>query len=138
MARVSPHKLQKSVQDDLLLCFIKVLSRSHKTNGIEFLRALFTDEEQIMLAKRIAVVSMFREELSVYRITQVLKMSSSTVVRMKRAYDVGTYNALASALGRSKKEREALWETIEIILRAGMPPRGKGRWASVIKRLRAP
>jgi hypothetical protein len=29
-----------------------------------------------------------------------------------------------------KKEYEDFWNTLEVILRAGLPPRGKGRWKS--------
>ncbi len=137
MSRVSSHKLHKSVEDDLLLHLAKVLARTHKTNGSEFLRTLFTPEERMMLAKRIAVVSMFRDGLSTYRIMQVLKMSSSTIMRMKHDYDIGKYETLKNTLGKSKKEREEFWRTLEIILRAGMPPRGKGRWGMLKRYLPA-
>lgn len=120
--------MHQTFEGELFTQLVKVLTRVKEKEGNDFLRAFFTDEERVMLAKRIAVVGMLRDDISTYRITQALKMSSSTVARMKREYEAGRYDALAHTLGTSKREREEFWKTLEVILRAGMPPRGKGRW----------
>lgn len=114
--------------DDLLVQLAKVLHDSKKSEGSAFLTALLTEEEQIMLAKRIAVVSMLHSKLSAYRIIQVLKMSSSTVMRMKRDFELGRYEPIVRVFGSSKMTQEKILKILELILGAGLPPRGKGRW----------
>lgn len=128
MSRVSPHKLDDALLNDLLAELAKVLSRVKGRENMVLLTTLFTSEEKIMFSKRIAVLSMLYEGVSMYRISQVLKMSLSTVIRMKRNYKKGQYDPLIRALEKNKKDREKFWKTLELILGAGLPPRGKGRW----------
>ncbi len=81
-----------------------------------------------MLAKRVAVLIMLRDGISTYRIVRVLKMSSSTVSRMKYDYETGMYEDLIGVLGKSRKQQEEFWKTIDVILQMGMPSQGKDRW----------
>ena len=97
------------------------------SQAVCFLEELLGEEEQLMLAKRIAVVYMFAEEISAYRIAQVLSMSTSTVNRMRAAYDNGEYETIKKQY-LHKNNRAQMWKDIEVLLRLGMPPMGKGRW----------
>lgn len=102
-----------------------------KKNTGAVLGNLLTDTEQLMLAKRLAVILMLYEGCSSYRIWKALRMSPSTISRMQQQYDEGDYNDIVRLICKSKAERERFWETIETVLRGGMPSMGKDRWRSL-------
>jgi len=81
-----------------------------------------------MLAKRLAVIYMLSEDISAYRIAQVLGLSTSTVNRMRFIYDKQGYKTIVANY-QNKKNHKQLWMDIEVLLRLGMPSRaGSERW----------
>lgn len=92
---------------------------------------LFSESEQIMFMKRLAIIIMVDKEYSKYRIARTLKVSESTVREIRSKYALDDYDKLLS-LTRSKKfDNQEFWDTIGVLLRLGMPSMGKNRWKSV-------
>jgi len=96
---------------------------------------LLGEEEQIMLAKRFAAIAMLAEGNSLYRTGQLLDMSPSTVERLRNNMRDGAYDSLIARLKQNKQAYEDFWETLEVVLRAGMPPIGRGRWKGIYETL---
>lgn len=100
-----------------------------------FLSDLLGKEERIMLAKRLCAVAMLAEGNSTYRVWQLLKLSPSTVGKIKLDYVTGRYKQLVKILRKNKTQYIEFWQTLEVILQAGMPTRGRGRWKSILEKL---
>lgn len=131
MAHVSKQPLDSKLSKELFVQLSVLVAKTDRKNGAQFLQTLLTDTEQVMLAKRLAVILMLSEGYSTYKVWNTLRMSKSTVVAMKTAYENGTYTPVVKMVGRSKADREKLWKTVELVLRAGMPSMGKDRWQSL-------
>ncbi len=89
-----------------------------------------------MLAKRFCAVMMYMEGNSSYRVWQLLQMSPSTAEVIRKDFESGRYINIVTLLRKRKQDYIAFWEVLDVVLRAGMPPRGRGRWKSVINNLR--
>ena len=74
---------------------------------------------------------MFIEGNSSYRVWQLLKMSPSTAEVIRRDFETGRYDNIVMIFTKNKSDYRKFWETLDVILRAGMPPMGRGRWKSV-------
>lgn len=111
-----------------------IVAKLDKKLAQQFLGELLGAEEQIMLAKRLAAIVMFIEGNSSYRVWQLLHLSPSTADRLRLNYECGKYSHIESMLRSRKYEYEEFWRVLEIILQAGLPPRGRGRWKSILSR----
>lgn len=88
-----------------------------------------------MIIKRVAIVGMLSKECSTYEISKVLKVSTATVKKHHEKMLAGEYTHI-EAFFEKKKASEDFWKTLEIVMRGGMPPRGRGRWSATNKRLK--
>jgi uncharacterized protein YerC len=105
-----------------------LISKIDSSSAEAVLSSLLTSTEQIMLTKRFAVILFLNRGLTSYEIWHVLKMSPSTVARIEHNYRLGVYNSVVDVFKKSAaKEFLAL---VEVLLSAGLPPRGKNRWQS--------
>jgi|SRR3989339_542185 len=130
MPHISKQKLKPSHLKKLYAELAKTLVQLDKKHANLFLDELLGEEEKIMIAKRLAVIVMLMEKNSTYRIAQLLFMSQSTVERHRKKLLIGDYGTIEHLLKQRKKEYKDFWNTLEVILRAGLPPRGRGRWKS--------
>lgn len=133
MAHLSKQQLDPKHLRMLSKQFEQIIASLNAQSSPLFLDELLGEEEKVMLAKRLAAIIMFMEGNSSYRVWQLLKLSPSTADRIGLNYENGKYAHIETALKSKKSDYERLWETLEIILRAGMPPMGRGRWKSVFK-----
>lgn len=136
MTHISKNQLEPKYLNELFKQFSSTVSLLNSSTSSNFFDDLLGDEEKIMIAKRLAAIVMFIEGNSSYRVWQLLKISPSTADRIKLNYDIGKYKNIENLLKSNKFAYEKLWTALEIILQAGMPPRGRGRWKSVLKRLK--
>ena len=128
MTHVSKKPLNKDVQNRLNKRLVKTITNLRTmSEGSVFISELFTDSEQIMLAKRLMIIFMLTENVSQYRIKQILRVSSATVFRISEGLDKGEYQYL-TRLCKKKKSRDIFWQELEVIVRLGMPSMGKDRW----------
>ena len=138
MTHVSKQQLSPKHQEQLFIQLSKVAALLNKTTAPGFFDDLLGPEEKIMLAKRMAVIVMLMEGNSSYRIWQLLKMSPSTTEKIRLNYELGKYEHIENTIKASKFTHQRFWRVLEIILRANMPPRGRGRWKSVLEKLQNP
>ncbi len=136
MVRISKSRLRPSQLKKLYIRLSKTISLLDKSEANLFLDELLGEEEKIMIAKRFAAIVMLMEKNSNYKIAQMLHMSPNTVRLLDIKFNNGEYTSMEKMFKRNKKEYEDFWETLESVLRFGMPPIGKGRWKSTFEMLR--
>ena len=132
MPHISSKKLKKETLNKLYNQFGKAFEKSaRKSEAKFFLGDLLTKTEKIMLAKRFAVIYLLSQGVPATYIAESLGMGYSTIFRMSLKYDIGKYSSLLRSI---TKEQAEIWEILEKILRAGLPPRaGRGRWKFLYK-----
>lgn len=121
-----PHISRKEIEAEWLermsLLFFAVLAELSSARARKvLLQELLTDTEQLMLAKRVALVAMIAADFSSYTIRKRLGISTGTVRRFARLLDRGGYKHITAEL-QKLREKEAFWETLEKISRGGLPP----------------
>lgn len=97
------------------------------------LESLLTSTETLMLAKRLALIIMLQRGDSTYRISKVLKVSISSVLRFQRMLDSGLFKPV---LREIRKRNRSLLNIVELILAAGMPSAAGPRANKRLRRLR--
>lgn len=133
MPHVSSKKMKKETLNKLYGEFGKALEKSARKSGAKFfLGDLLTKTEKIMMAKRFAVIYLLSQKVPVSYIAESLGMSPTTIFKMSLKYDIGKYSLLLKTL--EGKDKSDIWEILEKILKAGLPPRaGRGRWKFLYK-----
>ena len=132
MPHVSSKKLNKDYLNKLYSEFGTALEKSAKKSWAKsFLNDLLTRTEKIMLAKRFAVIYLLSKDVPTSYIAESLGMSPATISRMSLKYDIGKYSSLLKTIQVDNKD---IWNILEKILKAGLPPRvGRGRWKFLYK-----
>ncbi|OGF63456.1 hypothetical protein A2926_00840 [Candidatus Giovannonibacteria bacterium RIFCSPLOWO2_01_FULL_44_40] len=132
MPHVSRKKLKKKV-------FVKIgeqlADRICKTSSPAeirwFLNEILTRTEQIMLAKRLAIILMLRKRYSFRTIQKTLKVTPQTVLRFWRKTKKPSFQVIVNKISEDKGWGNFL-EWLEAFLLVGMPPRsGPGRWKAM-------
>ncbi|HVF69463.1 MAG TPA: Trp family transcriptional regulator [Xanthomonadales bacterium] len=84
MPHVSKHKLDKKVEDELSDTLDLILSKlSNKESVRHFLLSLLTPTERVMLAKRLAIIILLKEEVPQSHVAQTLHVTRITVSRLQ-------------------------------------------------------
>jgi len=133
MTNVSKRKLPEKDFNKLFKQLNNIVGSLSKSSSEIFFNNLLGPEERVMLTKRLAAVVMFIEGNSSYRVWQLLKISPSTAESIRRDFESGRYSDIVKIITKNKKGYENFWLTLEVILRAGIPPRGRDRWKSLFK-----
>ena len=97
---------------------------------------LFTEAEQIMFLKRVGIIFMLQSECSNYEVAKTLLVSETTVKSIKQKMLTDEFIHITNIMQRKTFNQKQFWQVIEKVLRAGLPPRGHGRWKPVIKMLK--
>ncbi len=129
MAHVATTPLSKKVRGEIDSQLVRLLVRNGSRSA-SLLNELLTPTEQLMLAKRLAAVVMLAEELSYFRISKTLNMSTSTLKRLHQQLIAEEFTTLERMV-HDRKNRKELFQMIVTIIRLGMPPRGRGRWQKI-------
>ena len=123
-------KVYKKLEDGLRDIFSKFSSRSDVSR---LLGDLLTPTERLMISKRIAIILLLKKGYSFQAIQKTLKVTPFTVLRFWRMTKMGKFKYFT--IPRQDKKPGSFLGDIEKILQAGLPPRGKGRWAHVFHNL---
>ncbi len=127
MPHISKQLLEKGKFLDIhkqLFRVIADLSRSGRTRAI--LDQLLTKTEKLMLAKRLAIIFMLDQKESIYAISNILKVSPSTVARMSLLYENGGYRDILEEM----RKQNSFWTKLEKII----PPRvGRNRFKNFLQ-----
>lgn len=135
MAHISKQTLSHEKQEELFEQMNRIIARLDKSHTPEFLSELLGAEEKMMLAKRLAAIILYIEGNSSYRVWTLLKISPSTADRIRLNYQIGKYKAIQKFVTENKTEYARILKTLETILQAGLPPRGRGRWKRTLENL---
>jgi uncharacterized protein YerC len=124
MSHISKHYLK---QEDFMVIhkiLYEALASFYSTREAKvILGELLTKTEKIMLAKRLAIISLLNQGHSIYFIQHVLKVSPSTVARIRLAYEDKKYTSLVQKLKTRK------WDTVRKQIERIIPPRtGRDRF----------
>lgn len=130
MPHLSKEKIDDTAYRHLFIELQKVVAQASTKNVQSVLSGLLTPTEQIMLTKRLAAAMLYRKGCSQYEVWQLLKISPSTASRLKHSYEIGDYDQLLKVVHAHTSVN--LLDVLEMVLSAGLPPRGKGRWRSVL------
>lgn len=127
MPHISKRKLKKEqfekIYEKLVLIFNNA-GENKKSRLI--LEEFLTPTEKIMLAKRLAIIFMLNEKVSIHHISDALFVSPSTVDRISLRHQFGEYSHISEI---TKKNRPEIWEILKILILIGLTPRvGKNRW----------
>ena len=128
MTNVSKRKLKKETEQQLFSQFTSVFGNAPQKQQSELFMALFTETERIMFIKRLAVVFLLTEKYSTYSIAKTLLVSDATVRSVKASFLEGKYDPIVFSMKQKTFDKQKFWKTVEVLLRGGLPPRGRGRW----------
>lgn len=127
MSHVSKHKIPREIEQKIVDAFIRSLFSASVARGKARIRSLLTSTEKIMLAKRLAVITMLEQDKSYYEIMRTLNVSVSTVGRLDRQRARGDFDPLCRIFNRNL----SFLDYLELFLSAGTPsiagPRGQRR-----------
>ena len=129
MPHISSKKLDTGLSNKIFGKLLTILAQAQKKSSLSMVaNELFTHTEKIMLAKRIAVILLLDNGLPQHRISELLKVSPTTVAKASLRIEMGKYDAILKVSKREKLDIEKLvWN----ILTVGgiMPPRvGRKYW----------
>lgn len=84
MPHVSKNRLRKVDEENLLRSLKIVLSKIDKTEDVDsFLYSLLSETEQLMIAKRLAIIVLLKERVPESTIAHTLHVTRETVSRLK-------------------------------------------------------
>jgi len=136
MTNISKTNLKPEAEQKLLKQFSNLFAdiSSHKAQSL--FEQILTKSERIMLIKRLAIVLMLEEGFSTYKISKTLKVSDATVRSIRHYHRKKEFNFVLGVVKKTKFDYKKFLDVLDILLRAGMPPRGRGRWQFLKKSLR--
>ncbi|OGC44779.1 hypothetical protein A2V54_01775 [candidate division WWE3 bacterium RBG_19FT_COMBO_53_11] len=90
MPRVSPRPIKKEIEKEITANLEWVFSQlKSEPAAKDFLDDFLTDEERLMLAKRLAVVYLLKEGFSYNKISEALKITPVTIGKIRRILKSG-------------------------------------------------
>ena len=135
MVRVSSNELTDKTKKQLFNQLANLFTQADKKVMPLLFSNLLTETEEIMIMKRLAIIVMLSKKQSPYTISKALNVSSSTVRETAKKRGKGDYQDIERSLKKKDFDNKKFWETVDQILRMGMPRYGSGRWKSVYKML---
>lgn len=117
MSHVSKHKMSQETERRVVDIFLRSLLAAGEARGKARIYALLTPTERIMLAKRLAIITMLERGDSYYSITKLLKVSVSTVSRLDAARQRGNFDPLCRIFSRNL----SFLDYLELFASAGLP-----------------
>lgn len=132
MTNVSKRPLPDEYFEQLFSEVALVISRVDRETAPSFLEEFFTPAEKVMFTKRLTAVLLFTKEHSVYRVADMLNMSTSTTKKMHDHYERGGYAHMVECL---EDKPSAIADFLKKLYFAYeeelMRQAGKGRWKNI-------
>lgn len=127
MPHISSKQLNESVEKEIKnKLFIAIRKIGKDSRATHALSELLTHTEVIMLSKRLSIIYLLLKDKSINNISRELNVSTSTIMKITKKLDKNGYQNLQKIF---RKMEPSVTDIVEIILKAGLPPRGKGRWS---------
>lgn len=135
MPHISSKKLDVHLSEKIFGKLLTILGQAKNRDHLSLVvNELFTHTEKIMFAKRIAVILMLSNNIPQHKITELLKMSPTTVAKVSLRIESGKCDAI---LNVSKREKIDIEKIVWNILTAGgiMPPKvGRKYWLKSLQK----
>lgn len=127
MPHVSKRKIKKEQFEKIYKKLADVFDNAGKNKKSKLILDEFlTTTEKVMLAKRLAVIFMLNENISIHHISEALFVSSSTVNRISLKYDTGKFAHMSEI---AKNNKADVWDILKTLILIGLTPKvGKNRW----------
>ncbi len=125
MPHVSSNRLDDEKRKALYREFVKALEKAFDAGkGFGVMQEFLTFTEKVMFAKRLAVIALLKKNISVYKISNVLKMSRVTIDTMSAKYEASKYDLIIRIALKEKGVLDILDDVVENLNTAGgfMPP----------------
>ncbi len=129
MAHVSQKNLKSRIAKEITKRFVAALVTLDTKTAQNFFQSFFTDTEQIMFAKRFAVLFLLHEEWSPYRIAQLLNVSASTVRRLDRELSFDDQVLILKEFKRLERGSGLLEELQDLLVNGfSRDPKKRNKW----------
>ena len=102
MPHVSKHKVTEPVRRDLEDRLIALIVSSGSNARKHVFRELLTGTESLMVAKRIAIIALVDDGMQTHKISEMLRVSPSTVARFEHMVERGLYKQTIAWIRRVK------------------------------------
>ncbi len=140
MTQVSKNQLNRKVFEKIFALLPQIISNLRKeAEAKEFVNAIFSKTEQIMIAKRFAIMFMLRKDYSYEEISFTLKVSYGTIAKMSQLYQYASDNfkKQIDKLIANETVNEFLNE-VAYRVQTFIPPKGRNwsRWRKEIEKER--
>lgn len=129
MTNVSKQPLKPQTETKLINQFAQLFAHRDERTAALLLDDILTPAEKIMLVKRVAVILLIAQSVSNYKIANTLHVSETTVRTARARYKKREFSVLLQALEAPGFDTEKFWQQLDVLLRLGMPPMGRGRWS---------
>lgn len=133
MPHVSQKKLKRKNFNRISDQFIQTIATLKSPKETQrFIKELLTKTEQIMLAKRLAILFMLKHGYSFTQIEKTLKVTPNTVARYWKQNQKKAFTSITRDIAKDAGKQE-FWKELESTLLFGMPPyaSSKARWDMV-------
>ena len=128
MVHVSKKELPASVAHSIDVQLVRVFTDTKTGSQTKnLLDEILGHEERTALAKRLAALIMLLQDISPYRISRLLFLSTSTVRRIEAQMHSGSYEYLVRFI-QKQKDIESFWKTLDTVVHMGLPPYKHGHW----------
>ena len=127
MVRLNKTSLDNQQLEKLFKQFSTTLNKASKSEVDQLMSVLLGHEEKIMISKRLGAILLLQQELRPYTVSQILKMSPTTVGKIQTDLLAGNYESTLKVIKKDHKSYQAILHTIDTILTVGgtMPHYGQ-------------
>ena len=110
MTQVSKYPISKDVYKRIFEVLSKAVANNKKEeDSLSFLREFLTPTEQIMLAKRLAIIFLLEKDYNYREISRILRVSTGTVGKTALMYSDGVFLPRVVKRIMSDEEMEKFW-----------------------------
>lgn len=118
MTNVSKRSLDGNTDEKIARQFADFLGFLSAEQAQDFFRSFFTESEQIMFVKRLAVIMMLEKNAPLRHIAKLIDVSPSTVGRIKKDREAGKYTEFTK-LFSNESRKGRFWKAIQILIEEG-------------------
>jgi len=124
MPHVSKHQIPKETIEKIDEYLVSFLSETGDKTRQRVFRELFTKTERLMIGKRLILILLIQQKIPTHKISEILKMSPSTVASFEKRINSGMYLYTKKWLGK-EKIRSAIVRTINKLFAIPFEVQGK-------------
>jgi uncharacterized protein YerC len=131
MTQVSRRPLSKGIFNRIFEIFISSFSHANNKNKArKFLSEVFSESEQIMIAKRLAIAFLLSKKYSFDSISHLLKVSNGTICNVNRFIkkDKSGYSEILKEVAREKSDTGNSLSYLLEMINGFLPPAIGTNW----------